>query len=177
MQVQTNSLIIEGLDRIQEVLLRIKLADIRLPGEDIKIEFEQGIEYGRCSSDWYGGTIATVIFGESIFTLSAVGDMIADLVDKKNNEIVERVKDKGNGGRFYDCMKRYIKNDAHMQSIIEDADPKYRLEFDNNNWFEVFLDKINGKESNESVICDSINVFDAVAEVVENIPKWTKERE
>lgn len=175
MQVQTHNLIIKGLDRIQEVLLRIKLANIQLPGEDIKIEFEQGIEYGRCSSDWYGGTIATVIFGESIFALSAVGDMIVDLVDKKNNKVVEHVKDKGNGGRFYDCMHSYIQNDAHLQMMISGADPKYRLEYDNNNWFEVFLDKINGKESNESVVCDSVNVFDAIVEIIENMNEWTEE--
>ena len=53
--------------------------------------------------------------------------------------------------------------------IIEDKDPKYKLVYSNNNWFEVFKDKICGTYDGESYVSDYCNIFDVLAETVETI--------
>ena len=175
MQTQTQNLILEGFDRIQEVLMRLRLSNITLPEKPVKIELQQEIEYGKCSSIWYGGFLASVTSGESEFSLYANGDVRAYLVDKPTNETIVYVKDKSNSGRFGEEMSQYIKNDTHLMEIIKQEDPIYNLEMDNNNWFEVFLDKLNGEETNESFVSECDNIFEAIAEIVENIEKWSDE--
>ena len=172
MQIQNQNLILEGFDRIQEVLMRLRLSNIVLPNEPVKIELHQKIEYGKCSGMWYGGILASVTSGENEFSLYAIGDVKVELIDKRNDEIVEYVKDKSNGGRFGSEMSRYIKNDAHFYSILQEKDPIYRFEFMDNNWFEVFVGVIDGKETNKSFACESDNIFEAIAEIVKNIEEW-----
>ena len=106
MQIQNQNLILEGFDRIQEVLMRLRLSNIVLPNEPVKIELHQKIEYGKCSSIWYGGILASVASGKNEFSLYAIGDVKVELIDKRNDEIVEYVKDKSNGGRFGSEMSR-----------------------------------------------------------------------
>ena len=45
MQVQTQNLTLEGFDRIQEVLMRLRLANIKLPDTPVIIELHQEIGY------------------------------------------------------------------------------------------------------------------------------------
>ena len=156
MQIQTQNLTLVGFDRIQEVLMRLGLANIKLPDTPAIIELHQEIEYGKCSSIWYGGILASITSGENEFSLYANGDVRAYLIDKRNDETIAYVKDKSNAGCFGDEMSQYIKNDAHLMEIIREEDPIYSLEIDDNNWFEVFFDKLNGVET---VVALSVNVI------------------
>lgn len=175
MQIKTQNIILKGFNRIQEVLMRLKLSNIVFPDELVEIELHQEIEYGKCSSIWYGGILASVTSGENEFSLYAYGDVRAYLIDKRSNETVAYVKDKTNDGCFDDEMAQYIKNDTHLTAIIRQEDPIYSLEIDNNNWFETFLDKLNGEETDNSFVSECDNVFEAIAEIVENIEKWAEE--
>ena len=175
MQTQTQNLTLEGFDRIQEVLMHLRLANIKLPDTPIIIELHQQIEYGKCSSIWYGGILASIASGENEFSLYANGDVRAYLVDKRNDETIAYVKDKSNVGHFGDEMSQYIKSDAHLMEIIRQEDPIYSLEMYDNNWFETFFDKLNGVENNNSFVSECDNVFEAIAEIVENIEKWADE--
>lgn len=172
MQIQNQNLILEGFDRIQEVLMRLRLSNIVLPNEPVKIELHQKIEYGKCSGMWYGGILASVTSGENEFSLYAKGHVHAYLVDKRNNETVAHVKDKSGEGRFMDEMSRYIKNDTHLMAIRLEKDPIYSLDLIDGNWFEVFFDKLNGDKLIESYICLNDNIFAAIAEIVKNIESW-----
>lgn len=175
MQTQTQNLTLKGFDRIQEVLMRLRLANIKLPDTPVIIELHQQIEYGKCSSIWYGGFLASVTSDENEFSLYANGDVRAYLVDKHNYETIVYVKDKSNVGRFGDEMSQYIKNDVHLMEIIRQEDPIYSLEMDDNNWFETFFDKLNGVETNNSFVSECDNVFEAITEIVENVEKWADE--
>lgn len=91
-----------------------------------------------------------------------------NLIDQKTNGEIAYVKDKSNGGSFYSIMCPYIQNDTHLYEIIEDKDPKYKIEFSNNNWFEVirygiygFIDRV--------YVSDCCNIFDVLAETVETM--------
>ena len=147
----------------------MKLSEISLPSGDISIKLNQPIEYGKCDYCWYGGPIATVSCNDNIFTVVANGDVVVSLINKQTNEVVAYVKDKLNGGQFYEEMCMFIKNDAHLYEIIEDKDPRYKLDFDNNNWFEIFYNKIEGVITNQSYTSDFTNVFDVIAEAVEKM--------
>ena len=59
--------------------------------------------------------------------------------------------------------------------IIREEDPIYSLEIDDNNWFEVFFDKLNGVETSSSFVSECDNVFETITEIVENIEKWADE--
>lgn len=169
MLLQTRKVEFDGFDRIQEILMRVKLANIRITTENVKITLHQCIEYGKCNYCWYGGLIATIVCGDNQFDLMANGDVIVHLLDKKTNEVLAYVKDKSNDGSFYDRMQAYIANDAHLEAIMADDDPDYTLDFENNNWFEVFLIKVDDQITDNSYISDCENVFDAIAEMVEKI--------
>lgn len=169
MRVKTQNITLEGFSRIQEIVMRLKLQERTLPPGDIKIVLNQNIIDGYCDYTWYGGLVAEVSCMDSEYRLMANGDVIVNLIDKKTNDEVVYVKDKSNGGTFYSLMCPYIKNDAHLYEIIEDADPQYKLVFSNNNWFEIFRDKICGSYDGDSYVSDCCNVFDAIAETVETI--------
>ena len=175
MQIQTQKLILDGFDRIQEVLMRLRLSNIVLPNESVEIDLHQEIEYGKCGSMWYGGILASVTSGENEFSLYAKGDVQAYLVDKRSNETIAYVKDKSNDGRFGDEMSQYIKNDAHLMEIIRQEDSIYSLELVDSNWFETFFDEVNGERTDDSFVSECDNVFEAIAEIVENIEKWADE--
>lgn len=169
MKVKTKSIILEGFDEISEVIMRLKLEKKTLPACDVKIDMSQEIHEGRCDYTWYGGLIAMVSCMDSEYRIMANGDVIATLYDKDTDEEAAYVKDKGNNGEFYGAMCPYIENDAHLYEIIEDNDPKYRLAFSNNNWFEVFRDKISGAYGGNCYVSECTNVFDVLAETVETI--------
>ena len=169
MRVKTQNINLEGFDRIQEIVMRLKLAERTLPPGDITIKLNQDIIDGYCDYSWYGGLIAEVYSMDSEYRVMANGDVIVNLIDKKTNDEVAYVKDKSNGGSFYSIMCPYIQNDTHLYEIIEDKDPKYSLVFSNNNWFEIFRDKMSGSYDGESYVSDCSNIFDVLAETVETI--------
>lgn len=169
MKVQTQKIELVGFDRIQEVLMRMKLSEISLPEGEISIELHQPIEYGKCDYCWYGGLMATVKNNDNEFTVVANGDVIASLNDKLTNEQLAYVKDKSNGGGFHGEMCVFIRNDAHLYEIMEDKDQRFALNFENNNWFEIFFNKICGVTTDNSYVSDSTNVFDAITEATERM--------
>ena len=169
MKVKSQNIALEGFNRIQETVMRLKLAKLTLPPGDITISLSQDIIDGHCDYTWYGGLIAEITCMESEYRVMANGDVRANLIDKHSNEEVAYVKDKSNSGSFYSIMSQYIENDTHLYEIIEDNDPKYNLVFSNNNWFEIFRDNVCGSYDGDSYVSDCCNVFDVLAETVETI--------
>ena len=47
MLLQKHKVEFDGFDRIQEILMRVKLANIRIPAENVKITLHQSIEYEK----------------------------------------------------------------------------------------------------------------------------------
>ena len=101
--------------------------------------------------------MASITSGKNEFSLYANGDVRAYLIDKRNDETIAYVKDKSNAGCFGEEMSQYS------------------LEIDDNNWFEVFFDKLNGVETGSSFVSECDNVFETITEIVENIEKWADE--
>ena len=167
MRVQTQKINFIGFERIQEIIMRMRLSEVPFSAEDITIILEQPLEYGKYDCCWYGGLMATVKCGDEELTIVASGDVIASLIDKMTDEQLAYVKDKSNSGRFNDEMCIFIKNDAHLYEIMEDKNQRYTLNFENNNWFEIFYNKSSGAITENSYVSDSANVFEAIAETVE----------
>ena len=86
MKVKTRNINLEGFDRIQEIVMRLKLNERTLPPGDIKIKLSQDIIDGYCDYSWYGGLIAEVSSMDSEYRVMANGDVIVDLLDKKTND-------------------------------------------------------------------------------------------
>ena len=166
MQIQQIKL--NGFDRIQKVIMQYKLAAVATPKEEVAITLTQSVKYGKYDCHWFGGIVAEMFCGDRKYCLIANGDIIVNLYDKQTNEHIVYVKDKSNSGRFYDEMSRYIENDSHLYSIIEDKDPKYRLDFVDNNWFEFVADDQDSIYYGGHVM-DFSNIFDAIASAIELI--------
>ena len=169
MKAQAQKIELIGFDRIQEILMWMKLSEISLPEGEISIELHQPIDYGKCDYCWYGGPMATVKWDNNEFEVVANGDVIVGLNDKLTNEQLAYVKDKSNSGGFNSEMCVFIRNDAHLYEIMEDKDQRFALDFENNNWFEIFFNKICGVTTDNSYVSDSTNVFDAIAEATERM--------
>ena len=156
----------KGFDKTEEIIMQLKLSRVSIPDRDITVELNQHIKYGKFDSIWYGGQIATISFDDTVFSVVANGDVRATLLSKEDGGEKVYVKDKHNSGRFFDEMKNLIENDGRLYAIMNDEDQEYSLELSDSNWIEVFLDKIDGKETNESYIADSCNVYDAITEAI-----------
>ena len=52
---------------------------------------------------------------------------------------------------------------------MEDKDQRFALNFENNNWFEIFFNQICGVTTDNSYVSDSTNVFDAIADAAERM--------
>ena len=167
MKIQKRKFVLKGFDRIQETVMAMKLSEVSLPSGDIKIELNQEVEFGKCDSTWYGGVIATISCSNDVYTVVANGDVIAVLYDKTTGNDIAYVKDKSNSGAFNSEMCSYIENDAQLYEFSRDENPKYKLVFSYNNWFEIFLNKSKGKYTDQCYVSDSDNVFDVIAEAVD----------
>lgn len=82
MRVKTQNINLEGFDRIQEIVMRLKLAERTLPPGDITIKLNQDIIDGYCDYSWYGGLIAEVYSMDSEYRVMANGDVIVNLIDR-----------------------------------------------------------------------------------------------
>lgn len=110
---------------------------------------EHGIELKLDSTDihdkrqyeiWYGGEIAIFEYRSRYFiSIEAIGDVKADLNDE-NGEMIIRVKDKQDNGRFYDEMQVYIPDDETLDRYLgydgKDWTGEARLIIWDNNWLE-----------------------------------------
>lgn len=125
------------------------------------MEIIQKYDKDKQSSLWYGGAVAKMKYKGYDFYVMASGDVRAYLLDDNNEEIVY-VKDKSNSGKFYDEMRHYIKNDTELYDLEENG----KLIFDNNNWWEVYVEK--DKQEVFSDVLDSYLIEDAMDEVIVN---------
>ena len=134
---------------------------------------------------WYGGSIGQIKYRGVTVSISVRGDVVCTLYNMNQDE-VERVKDKGNNGSFYDRMSSYIKNDEELDKYItndyltdelieehKEAGNKYVLCMDNNNWLE--FDVIND-ETNEYI--DELPIYniidnDDVLDAFDNVEYYT----
>lgn len=133
----------ELLDILQDNLIRVN-DSIMLThkGKRINIKLNQTIEADKQDSLWYGGTCATLKCKNFTFTLGARGDVECSLFDKDGN-CLESVKDRRNGGGFYE-LSHYLHSDEDVRNAEQEEGP-YSLEFRHNNWWECWIDTTDKK--------------------------------
>lgn len=86
----------------------------------------------------------------------------------RKGEVIAWVKDKGETELFYKEMKKFIKDDEHLVSILTDSDETYELDFDNNNWIELSYYNPEG-EAEYDVVLDDDDICNAIKSVMEEI--------
>lgn len=147
----------------------------------MKINYLQEILDNRKSHFWYSGDVVEIIYSENIkFIISAVGDVIGNLY--KDGECIKSFKDKYNRGAFLEEAQNYIKDDDELSqyatfNIVDDSyidyckNDKYIIQFDNNNWWEVFAFVDN--EYVDMMHClDSSILEEAIEETISQIPMF-----
>lgn len=130
---------------------------------------QPAINENHQDSIWYGGVIAVAEEGDYIVTLVANGDVRAFLIDKDDEDnIIERVVDKNCAGEFYNVMGKYFKSDREVYK----AEGEGLLVFENNNWFEVFVENTKTKEVDSFV--NEWNLDDIIKDIRENFNSYAE---
>lgn len=106
-----------------------------------EITWTEKIDNDRLDSIWYGGQMVNIKGDGYEADIYAIGDIRAWI---KN----EYYCDKNNGGMFKEYLEdNGITNDTELQQAIDNGE----IEFENNNWFEVFVQTDDGDEFSEVV--------------------------
>lgn len=141
------------------------------------IDFE---DKKHLSSLWYGGKVATIKYKGYLFSLEANGDVKCSLFDKDNEEVA-RVKDKRNGACFFSVMYQYLKNDKEIMLARQNGGKfyknnsfKYSLVFEDENWFEIFVNSPDGEFHDLSIVCDADNLQECIIEMATSMDEIIK---
>ncbi len=130
------------------------------------------------NSLWYGGKVAEIITDNEIYTIIANGEVRCEVIAKHNleindcefkkGEVVLSVIDKNNSGKLKYELEGFITNDDELAELIDNTNPDFEINFENNNWLEVFY------EDNESAVLDCSNIDEAINEMLEEIKDTIK---
>lgn len=116
---------------------------------------------------WYGGRVASINYKGAEITIAAYGDVICDLVDRKSGKSVAYVKDKSNSGSFYHEIVSKVKGDNELRDIVRGTHPKYTLDLDCGNWWEVIGEY--EEEYYELGISESESIMDVIMETLDSL--------
>lgn len=137
------------------------LSQLKIP-DGFSVEITQQVDKNRLDCVWYGGEVAKVHYKGFTFTVEAIGDVKAYLFDEHDKEIA-RVKDKGNGGHFYDEMRQFIANDKELKELSDGC----RLVYDDANWWECFATTPDGKFHDMQDVVDADDLVGAIQTVID----------
>ena len=93
-------------------------------------------------------------------------------------DIFERKDEKGMTMYGFGCYSSIMgiategedKDEYSYDKFIDELQKNVELlDFENNNWFEVFLSKVDNQTTDNSYVSDCENIFDAIAEMVDKI--------
>lgn len=146
----------------------------------VYVKLNQDLELERQDSLWYGGTVATIRCDCLRLELQAAGIVDVDFYrrgsDGEFEEFpIESFKDKRNGGCFY-SLAYYLKNDKELKQAKK-AEGDYKLEIEDGNWWECFIDVVSSKsnpisdewDNTSYVVESSEDVYSCIADCVFNL--------
>ena len=144
------------------------LSQLQKEGFDISqimLSIEQFIDGEHKNCLWYGGPVATVEYKGHVFWLEAHGDVSVmwfaqDGFDDDEYEYVN----KNNSGAYLDkdALDHFI-NDSHLKEL----DLQGRLAWQNNNWFEIFVETPDGVKHDRADVCNTDDLEDCIFEMIE----------
>ena len=144
--------------------------------DPVWIEFTQDTRPRHYHSLWYGGEVGVIHYKDWMFQIYANGDIFANLYDMMNGcRHLEYVKDKGNRGEFGMVMNRYFPNDRQLIKALSYRHRRYRLDMDDNNWWECFAIDSRGYRYDMMWDLDSWDLFSAAAEILHNADQFIEE--
>lgn len=132
-----------------------KLKGIKLQEDElgVKINIVDIIDKDHLDCTWYGGELGVIEYKGYKIVIGAYGDI---RLDGYINGSYVHIKDKNNNGNVYSELGHVLDDDGLYRLLDSDED-KNRLEFEDNNWFEVDLISPDGDWID---LCGSDNVLD-----------------
>jgi hypothetical protein len=115
---------------------------------------QEKLRYDRQDVIWYDGDIATMENDDFKITLTALGQIRFNFCD---NDFVFKG---GNHERFVSEIENVFDNDDAFYEMVHNDD----LSFENNNWFELVVEKSNGEPYAEFV-AESVDYSTAILEL------------
>ena len=80
---------------------------------------------------------------------------------------------RGDGNQFREWLNQYSELFFDTDTFFNEENNKYKIEFESQNWYEVFFDNLQG-EQEYSISLDADNLYDAIDEVKELIKETNK---
>lgn len=161
----------DGVDEKLSVYLFEKkiLTNLEENGFDtskIELEVQDFIDEEHKRSIWYGGVVATVEYKDHVFWLEAHGDISVTWFPLPGFDDAEYdYINKNNSGAYQDdeALEHFI-NDEHI-GILSRSD---RLVWQNNNWFEVLIEKPDGTKFDFGLdgVCNSDFLDECIEEMI-----------
>ena len=126
------------------------------------------------------GEMAVIYTNNGSYSIEAIGDIEVNLVanqdfeNYKNGDLIDHFR--GDGKQFGKWIDQYTGSFFDMDMFFNGVNNKYKMEFESQNWYEVFFDNLQG-EQEYSISLDADNLYDAIDEVKELIKDMNKDCE
>lgn len=158
-----------------EKYLRIKNIDQNIFKKDFYVvkETKNGSSYYLFND----GEMAVIYTDNGSYAINVIGDIEANLIatkdidDYKKGDMIDHFR--GDGNQFREWLNQYSELFFDTDTFFNEENNKYKIEFESQNWYEVFFDNLQG-EQEYSISLDADNLYDAIDEVKELIKETNK---
>ena len=159
----------DGLQNAEEFRLSI-LAQLKEKGFDvsqIKLSIEQFIDKEHKNCIWYDGTVATVEYKNHVFWLEANGDVSVTWLPQAgfDDDYYDYDNKNVSGAYHNENALDHFVNDAHLAELDEAG----RLVWQDNNWFEVFVETSDGVTYEMARVCNTDDLEECIFEMIEDM--------
>lgn len=159
---------ITGLSRYHQRALSAYLTERHIDG-DFSLGFEDSISLLRLDSLWYGGDMVKITYKGYTFNIDASGDIFARVCSARDGSYIMHFKDKHNTGYVGTEIRSYFRSDRTVHTAIDGEHRRYRLELDNNNWWECVVTDPQGRFHDLMWVLDDDSLFAGIAEVLTSL--------
>lgn len=122
------------------------------------------------------GEMASIYTDNGHYSIQVIGDVEVNLFANKDFDYNGKLYKKGefidhflgDGYSFAIWLEQYTNNFLERDLLLENKNPKYKLDFELNNWYESFFYDLDGEEE-YSMELDACYLSDAITEVEDMI--------
>lgn len=173
--------LIENPQRVGNIDIQKFEEYIRLKGMDknffkVDTHITRFNNYGSTYHLFNDGEMASIYTDNGYYSIQVIGDVEVNLFANedfehngksyKEGDFIDHFL--GDGYSFATWLEQYTNNFLERDLLLENKNPKYKLEFEHNNWYESFFYNLDGEEEYSTEL-DACYLSDAITEIKDMI--------